>query len=243
MVQTILDTVVSKQNLFDSHCHLQMEEFDIDRDEVVTRAKQAGLQKVVMPGIDLQSSLKALEIAKKYPDFLEVGVGNHPYEADKSTDKCMAEFEKLIKENELVTAVGETGLDYFRSPIDPATQLSSLTKHAKLAKIHNLYLIIHTRETDECTPDALKVLQEQKVAKAIFHCFSGSLAMAQQVWQAGYKTSFSCNVTYPKNEALRAVMAACPPELLLIETDSPYLSPQGMRGERNEPANVTKILK
>ncbi|PIQ79459.1 hydrolase TatD [Candidatus Peregrinibacteria bacterium CG11_big_fil_rev_8_21_14_0_20_41_10] len=242
MKNTILDTTLTPQNYFDSHCHLQFPEFDENRDEVINRARAAGLSKLLIPGTDFESSVKAVELANKYPDYIEAAIGNHPYEADKSTDAQMAQYEDLIKTNPTITAIGETGLDTFRNALDIQIQINSLTKHAKLAKFYNYYLIIHSRETDEVTSAILKILQEQKIEKVIFHCFSGSQETAKTIWSRGYKTSFSCNITYPKNEALLQTFKTCPASLRLLETDSPYLAPQSQRGKRNEPANVKDLL-
>jgi TatD DNase family protein len=220
--------------LFDSHCHIQFPDFDEDRDEVIARAKEH-LEYLVCVGCDLESSKQAIKLAEEYPDFIYATVGNHPYEADKS----MEGFEELISSNpQTVVAVGETGLDYFKNELAPEIQKESFRKHCELAKKFNLPIIIHTRETDECYADAKEILLEVGNKKVILHCFAGSLATAQDCWANGWKTSFSLNTTYPKNEELRQIMAACPPELKLIETDSPYLAPQDKRGHRNEPSFI-----
>lgn len=218
--------------LFDSHCHIQFKDFDQDRAEVIARAKEE-LEYLVCVGCNYDSSLRAIELAKEHPGFIYATVGNHPYDADKS----MEGFEELIANNpEQIVAVGETGLDYFKNELDPEIQKESLRAHAELAKKFDLPIIIHTRETDDCYPDAKQILIEAGANKVILHCFSGSLTTAQDAWALGWKTSFALNTTYPKNEDLREVMRACPPHLKLIETDSPYLSPQDKRGQRNEPS-------
>jgi TatD DNase family protein len=218
--------------LFDSHCHLQYSDYDLDRDEVIQRAKSAGLTHIICVGTDLKESQKALEIANLYPDYVYATVGNHPYQADKSTEG----FADLIKNNPTkIVAIGETGLDYFKSPIDRETQKQSFREHCKLAVEFDLPVIIHLREIEDCFEDAFAILQETNCVKAIFHSFTGNLQMAQKVWSHNYKTSFSLMLTYPKNAELREVYQACPSHLKLHETDGPYLPPQSKRGLRNEP--------
>lgn len=244
MRSTILSTTPTPTNIYDSHCHLQLPEFDNDRGNVIERAKQAGIKKIMLPAIDLSSAHAAIKLAQTMPDYFEVAVGNHPYSANQSTDDCMSAFSKLIESHPtIVTAIGETGLDYFRNDLPAKVQIESFIKHLELAKKFDLHVIIHTRETDTVTPDALKILQEQGIEgeQAIFHCFSGSLQTAEKVWAHGHKTSFTCNLTYSQNSELLNVFNACPPHLRLLETDSPYLSPQSKRGQRNEPANLAEI--
>lgn len=221
--------------LFDSHCHLQFPEFDQDRDQVIARAKQKELKYIICVGCDYESSKKAIELAKQYPGYIYATVGNHPYDADKSMNK----FQELIEANsDQVVAIGETGLDYFKNQLDPKIQKQSFRKHCQLAVKYNLPIIIHTRESDDCYPDAKQILQEIGVKKAIFHCFSGSRQTAKDIWQNNWKTSFALNTTYPKNKDLYEIARSCPTQNKLVETDSPYLSPQAKRGERNEPANL-----
>ncbi len=238
---SILDTTVSAANLFDSHCHLQFPEFDLDRAEVIARAQKAGLSKIVLIGIDQESIEKGTELAQSDPSFFELAIGHHPYHADQTDDDFITYLQKQIDQHPFITAIGETGLDYFRCQLPKEVQINSLTKHAKLAKLNNLNLILHTRETDDCLEDTLAVLAEQGTTKAIFHCFAGSLASAQKIWQLGYKTSFGGNITYKNNSHLLEIARLCPPELLLLETDSPYLTPAPNRQERNEPANIPTI--
>lgn len=238
---SILDSIVTPQNRFDSHCHLQLAEFDTDRDQVIANAKAAGLTKIVIPAIDYETAISAIAIAERDPQFFEVAVGNHPYNADQSTDQQMIQFQNLFDKHEVVTAVGETGLDYFRNKLDPQVQIESLTKHAQLAKANDSYLILHSRPLETTLDDLLKVLADQGNKKVIFHCFSGNLEQAKKIWNKGYKTGFGCNTTYTENAQLQAVMQSCPQELLLLETDSPYLPPATKRGERNEPKNLTQL--
>jgi TatD DNase family protein len=225
--------------LFDSHCHLQYPDYDHDRDEVIQNAKNVGLTHIICVGTDLEESKKALELAKKHPGYIYATVGNHPYQADKSIDR----FEELITNNpNEIVAIGETGLDYFKSPIDHQIQKDSFKKHCELAVKFDLPVIIHLREIEDCYQDALQILKETNCKKAIFHSFSGNLIMAQEIWSLNYKTSFSLMLTYPKNTELREVYKQCPSHLKLHETDGPYLPPQNKRGLRNESGWIAELL-
>jgi TatD DNase family protein len=174
-----------------------------------------------------------LELAKEHPGFIYSSVGNHPYDADKS----MEEFEKMIQENpDEIVAIGETGFDYFRCKIPKTTQRNSFAKHCELALKYNLPVIIHLRPVEEAAQDAIEILNDLQFKKAIFHCFNGTMKMAEEIWEKGWKTSFSLVTTYPQNNELREIFKKCPPELKLVETDSPWLAPQSHRGKRNEPS-------
>lgn len=222
----------------DSHAHIQYEDFDADRDEVIQRAKDAGLKFIVCIGTNLESTKQGVALAKKYPGYVYATVGNHPYEADNSMDG----FEELIDANkEYIVGIGETGLDFFRSQVPHDVQMESFKSHSKLAKKYDLPIIIHLREVDDCYPFAINILKEIGVPKAIFHCFAGTRQMAEEIWSNGWKTSFSLMITYPKNAELREIYENCPLVNLLVETDSPYLPPQKKRGERNEPGELAVL--
>jgi TatD DNase family protein len=223
--------------LFDSHAHIHYPDFDIDRTQVIERAKQAGLTAIVCIGTHYEDSIKALKVAKDNPEYVYATVGNHPYYADQTSSKCIKDFKDLILCNpDLIVGIGETGLDYFKSPVDRKIQQDSFTEHCLLAKEFNLPVIIHLREFSDCFEDALRILKETDTKKAIFHCYTGDLESAKLIWAKGYKTSFGLIVNYPKNSDLRQIYNACPPEFKLHETDSPYLPPHDKRGQRNEPS-------
>ncbi len=245
---SILETTVTPQNLFDSHCHLQFPEFSTDLPEVIERAKAAGLTKIIIPATCLADAPKAIEIAQTDPTFFEVGIGNHPYNADQTSEQCLAEFTQLIEQNRnVVTCLGETGIDTFKNKLSYEIQLEALTKQVLMCKNCDLWLILHCRanpgqETDALATAILELLQKHRITKAIFHCFGGSMTIAKTIWQNGYKTGFACNITYPQNNELLEIARACPPELRLLETDAPYLSPQSKRSFRNEPANIKDLI-
>lgn len=226
--------------LMDSHCHIQFPDFDQDREQVIQNAKDAGLTAIVCIGTNLEDSIQAIELAKSHPGFIYATVGNHPYQSDQST----SEFTALIEQNpNQVVAIGETGLDYFRSPIPKEIQQKSFAEHCRLASKFNLPIVIHLREFADCYQDAKKILLEHKVKKAIFHCYTGDLASAQEIWSHQWRTSFALITFYPSNQNLLQIHDLCPPEFKLIETDSPYLPPYDKRGTRNEPGRVSELTR
>jgi TatD DNase family protein len=219
--------------LFDSHAHLQYPDFDHDRDQVIERAKSAGLTHIVCIGTNQSDSLEAIQLAETHPDYIYATVGNHPYNADQPIEP----IENLIHQHsKVIVGIGETGLDYFRSPVPKDIQQESFKAHCQLALKYNLPIIIHLREFKDTYQDAKEILQEYKVKKAIFHCYTGDLKSAEEIWSNGWKTGFGLITTYPKNTELREVYAKCPENLKLHETDCPYLPPADKRGERNEPS-------
>jgi TatD DNase family protein len=228
-----------KLPLFDSHSHIHYSEFDLDREEVIERAKLSGLTGILCAGTNYQDSVKAINLAKANPGFIYASVGNHPYEADKS----MFNFEDLITENQdVVVAIGETGLDYYNSKVSKNIQQESFQAHCLLANKFSLPVIIHLREFKDCYEDAKKILLETNTKKAIFHCYTGDATSAREIWSYNWKTSFGLITLYPKNKELLEIYNACPEELKLHETDSPYLPPQSKRGKRNEPSFLTEFL-
>ena len=149
------------------------------------------------------------------------------------------DFQELARDKKVV-AIGETGLDYFKEYSPKETQIKVFKKHIKLAIEVNKPLIVHNREADE---DSLAILQELRAKKAVFHCFSSDLGFARKVWNAGYRTSFTGNITYPNARNLREVVKECSLNTIMIETDSPYLAPQKYRGQTNEPSYVVEVAR
>ncbi|MDO8663035.1 MAG: TatD family hydrolase [Candidatus Omnitrophota bacterium] len=239
--------------LVDTHCHLDFPEFDADRDEVINRAKEQGVGYIINIGASLEGSKKSVELSQKYASIYAT-VGIHPHEADSFTPETEKSIRNLAKEKKVV-AIGEIGLDYFKHYSEPRNQLPVFTQLLKIAKDFNLPVVIHTRNAQV---DTLKVLKEAMPVKAVVHCFSGDKVFLKVCLDLGFLVSFTCNITYPaklsnsrrdpalaeidwrdkKAEDLRAIVKAVPLDRLLLETDAPYLSPEGFRGKRNEPAQV-----
>ncbi|PIW47877.1 MAG: DNAase [Zetaproteobacteria bacterium CG12_big_fil_rev_8_21_14_0_65_54_13] len=223
--------------LFDSHCHVDFHHFDDDRDAVFERMQQQGVTRLLAVSVELEQTprLQALVAAR---DNVWFSVGVHPnHEVDSEPSE-----EELIRlaAHPRCVAIGETGMDLFRHHVDPALQQSRFRTHIRAAHRLNKPVIVHMRDADEVT---LRVLAEENIAGCggIMHCFSSSWPAAKQALDMGMSISFSGNVTFKRNDALRDVARQVPDELLLIETDSPYLAPMPMRGKRNEPGFVRHV--
>ena len=224
--------------LIDSHVHLEMPQFDKDREEVINRFLDNGVGLVINIGSNLDSSKKAVELARNH-EFIYATVGIHPHESRNAGVETYAKIENLLK-NEKVVAVGETGLDFFKNYSPRDIQTKEFIKHIQIAKKHNKSIIVHCREAED---EVLSILKNEsaKDIGGIIHCFSGSMQFALECLKLGFYISFSGNITYPKAKNLREVVKIVPSNRLLIETDAPFLSPQSKRGKRNEPAFVQYV--
>jgi len=217
----------------DTHCHLDFPEFDSDRDEVILRAKNQSIDYIINIGSSIEGSRRSLELAGLY-DFIYAAVGCHPHEADRFDEKAYGILKELAKEKKVV-AIGEIGLDYYKHYSGIENQKALFISLLKLAKELNLPLVIHNRQAQE---DTLKILKEAMPVRAVVHCFSGDEVFLKECLKSGFFISFTCNITYRKAENLRALAEITPLDRLLLETDAPFLPPEGFRGKRNEPAYV-----
>ncbi len=224
--------------LIDTHAHLAFKDFNEDIDEVIQRAKDAGVEKIINTACDLESCEKVFEMQEKYP-FLYPSLGLHPYDSELLTDELLAKWREILSSGKVV-AIGETGLDYFKCKVDKEIQKNSFRKHLELAKEFNLPVIVHNRDSDE---DCLDVLQEFPEVKAVFHCFASSLEFAKKIWELAYFTSFTGIVTYPNSDNLKEIVQHVPLDQFMVETDCPYLAPQAYRGKRNESSYVVEVAK
>ncbi|MFA5144593.1 MAG: TatD family hydrolase [Candidatus Omnitrophota bacterium] len=222
--------------LVDTHCHLDFPEYDQDRDEVISRAKEQGISYIIDVGSSLKGSERAVELSRKYASIY-AAVGVHPHEADGFTPQIAGAIRDLAAKDKVV-AIGEIGLDYFKQYSQIENQIPLFLNLLALSKESGLPLVIHTRDAQV---DTLRILKEAMPVKAVIHCFSGDKAFLSECLDLGFLVSFACNVTYKKAEGLRDVIKAAPLNRLLLETDAPYLSPEGSRGKRNEPANVRQL--
>ena len=221
--------------LIDSHNHLHFQEYKEDRDDVVYRAAAAGVSSMLLVGIDPKDSLRALEVARFYEGF-SVAIGIHPQLATTYAIEELYSLGDLAKDPKIV-AIGETGFDLFRSPQSEDEQRAMFAAHITLAKQLGLPVIIHDRDAHEKTT-ALMDEQNGWATGGVFHCFSGDVSLARKVLDEGYYVSIPGVVTYKNAARLKEVVAFCPLERLLIETDAPYLSPTPYRGKRNEPSYI-----
>ena len=221
--------------LFDSHCHLfLMEE---DPAAAVEAARAAGLVGLVCVGIDAESSRRSRELADALPGVFATA-GLHPHDAKAFDAAAGAAIEELAHDARVV-AVGETGLDHYRLLSSPEEQERAFRAHCVLARETGKPLVVHVRDA---WPDVLRILEDEAAERVILHCFTGDGAVTREASRRRYYCSFAGNVTYPTNSALREAAAAVPEELLLVETDSPFLAPQTVRGRPNIPANVAEVV-
>lgn len=217
----------------DSHCHLQGLD---DPSAVVGRAVEAGVERMICVGTDLESSRQAVELAGRHPEVWAT-VGLHPHEASSLATEW-AELEALV-DAERVVGVGEAGFDfhYMHSPAD--AQDEAFRAHVRLAHASGRALVIHTRDA---WPETFALLEEEGVPeRTVFHCFTGGPHEAARVLDLGAWISFSGIVTFPKAGDVRAAAALVPADRALVETDSPYLTPVPHRGRPNEPAYVVHV--
>ncbi len=210
-----------------------MPEFDADRDEALVRARAAGIEVLVTVGYHLEASRKAVETAQRYPQVY-ASVGVHPHDAKHYDDAAEGILRGLAKHPKVV-AIGEAGLDFYRDRSPRTAQTEAFRRQIRLAKEFGLPLIVHDRDAHQ---ETMRLLEEEQAEAVVLHCFSGDLALAEKAWARGYYTSIAGPVTYPKNEALREVVRKARLDRLVLETDCPYLPPQPVRGQRNEPASL-----
>lgn len=227
--------------LVDSHAHLDMEEFDSDREAMLQRAREAGVRTVLAIAVNPDSLEASLPFAEKY-DWIYAAAGVHPHEAKLVTQAHYDKLERLA-EHPRFLAWGEIGLDYHYDHSPRDVQKRVFIEQLDLARKVDLPVILHCREAWE---DCLAILDGHWRASGlggIFHCFTGTAEQAKHGVDMGFLVSFAGNVTYPKAQNIREAAASVPLESLLIETDSPFLAPQGRRGKRNEPAYVAEVAK
>lgn len=220
--------------LFDSHCHLDDSAFDQDRDEVIAllKEKMAG---ILWCGTDLASSAMALSYAKKH-GFINCACGFYPHQTDGLLHH-EAELEAMLKE-EKCRAVGEIGLDYHYDGVLPKAQQQALAVQLEMAQRHGLPVILHERDA---LCDMLGILKEHKVQNGVIHCFSGSKETAKQYLDMGLHISFTGLLTFKSARLAPEAAAYAPKDRIMIETDSPYMTPVPFRGERNTPARVALV--
>lgn len=221
--------------LVDTHAHLDVDDFEEDRDIVIKRAVDAGLVNIVTVGVDLDSSVKALDIARKY-DLVYAAVGCHPHNAKTCKNNDLEKMAGMASDKRAV-AWGEIGLDFYRLHSDPETQISLFRDQIHLAYDLNLPVIIHDRNAHDEVFDVLKEMGKGK-DRGVIHCFSGDVDFAEALIDIGFYISVPGTVTYKKALRIRRVAKTIPCEYMLFETDSPFLAPVPNRGKRNEPSFV-----
>lgn len=226
--------------LIDTHAHLDFEDYNEDRDEVIKRAFENGIEKIINVGCSLERSKTSIELAEKYENVFAT-VGLHPDEI-RSLDvsDLKYELENLIKSSKKVVAIGECGLDYSRIKLDQEKdkQKELFKLHLDLAQDLDLPLVIHVRDIFD---DALNVLKNYEGLRGVMHCFGGSVKEAKKVLEAGFLISFTGIVTFKNAKEVQEAAKFVPLEKMMLETDCPFLAPEPNRGRRNEPAFVRDI--
>jgi TatD DNase family protein len=224
--------------LFDTHVHLNAEQFEEDLEEVIGRAQSEGVSHMVVVGFDRPTITRAMELAEAY-EFIYACVGWHPVDAIDMTDEDLAWIEELAAHPKVV-AIGEMGLDYHwdKSPKD--VQKDVFRRQIRLAKKVKLPIVIHNRDA---TADVVEILREEGAGEVggIMHCYSGSVEVAKECLDMNFYISLGGPVTFKNAKKPKEVAEAVPLEKLLIETDCPYLAPHPYRGKRNEPAYVKLV--
>ncbi len=221
---------------FDSHAHLDDEAFDEDREQLIEKIKSAGVELLLNPGCTLNSSRKAAGLSDRY-DFIYFAAGIHPEELQDYTDENLDRVYELTR-NRKCAAVGEIGLDYYWDISQKERQRELFRKQLSFAWDSNMPVIIHDREAHG---DCLDTVKSFRGLKGVFHCFSGSSEMAQELLKLGWYIGFDGPITYKNAKKALEVLKICPLDRILIETDSPYLPPVPMRGKRNDPSNLSFI--
>jgi len=223
--------------LFDTHAHYDAEQFDSDRDEVLSGLPGRGVGLVVNPGCDIPTSRTAISLAQQYP-FLYAAVGYHPENCGPYQEEELDELRRLAREPKVV-AIGEIGLDYYWEENPPREfQQKVFRDQMALAQELDLPVIVHDRDAHG---DSLAIVKEFPQVRGVFHCFSGSAEMARELVKLGWMLSFTGVLTYKNARKAVEAAAAVPLERLMIETDSPYMAPVPRRGERNDSGNVRYI--
>lgn len=221
-------------SLIDTHAHLGSAELEGDREDVIDRALEAGVVRILDVATDPATSARAVTLAESCPSVW-ASVGIHPHDAALAVPDALDGLESLLVRPK-VAAVGETGLDFYRRHSAPDAQVASFREHIRMAIRHRLPLIVHDRAAHA---ETLKILEEEDAGQVggVLHCFSGDVVMAVKAWSMGFYVAFGGSLTYASTDA-SSPASSVPLDQVLLETDAPYLAPVPKRGQRNEPAHL-----
>ncbi len=228
--------------LSDTHCHLNLSDYSNDLDEVISRAQENGVSRILVPGIDIESSIMAIKLSEKYP-LIYAAVGVHPNEALKWESSSVNEIRSMLSHPKVV-ALGEIGLDFYRNYCPVPIQIAVLNKQLKLTMEANKPVIIHCRNaSNQLLPimlswhlELINGFSPLCTRPGVFHSFEGTMEQAKQLVESNFKIGISGPVTFKNANQLHRLVRGLRPQHLLLETDSPYLSPHPHRGKRNEPS-------
>lgn len=232
--------------LIDTHCHLNLGQYETDQAEIIEEALKAGVSQIVTPGVTLESFSSALKLSEAYPGTFYTAVGVHPTEAAQFTAETYAYFLAQARQHKSVVAVGETGLDYYWDQCPEDIQQEALRRHIHLAKECQLPLILHIRDkngSERAYQDLLDILKEENASEigGVMHCFSGSLSFAREAISQNFFLAYGGVLTFKNAPTLHEVADAIDLQHVVLETDSPWLTPSPHRGKRNAPAYVQYI--
>ncbi|OGJ85500.1 MAG: hypothetical protein A2268_03195 [Candidatus Raymondbacteria bacterium RifOxyA12_full_50_37] len=222
----------------DSHSHLFYPEFNDDLPIVIERAAAVGIKMIICSGTDLQTSRQSIELACTFP-MVHATIGIHPHEASKAKETDLQAIDALC-DREKVVAIGEAGLDFHYDSTDRKTQEKVFSTLLSLARRRNLPIVVHSREAES---EALQMLRDHGIRNALFHCFTGTAAIARKIIDAGYHIGVTGIITFKGATVLAETICTLPLDRLLPETDCPYLAPIPFRGKRNEPCHIPLIIK
>lgn len=226
-------------NIIDSHAHVYLEQFDKDRDEIIRRAQETGIKKILMPDVDSETTERMLEAELRYPDMCVPMIGLHPCSVGKDVDRALYKVEEWLAARDWI-AIGEIGTDLYWDKTYWPQQQEALKVQLDWAQKAGLPVVLHCRESIDETIELVKG-RGRKEAPGIFHCFTGSLQQAQAIVEMGYFLGIGGVATF-KNGGLEEVLTEIPLENMVVETDSPYLAPVPYRGKRNEPGFISEVV-
>ena len=221
---------------FDTHAHFDSKTYDGDREALFAAMREEGVELILDPGCDVFSSRKALDLAEQFP-FVYAAVGNHPEDLDKYSEEAFREICAMAEHPKCV-AIGEIGLDYYWDASRKEEQKALFRRQIEIALARRLPVIVHDREAHG---DSLDIVRRYPDVRGVFHCYSGSKEMAEELLKRGWYLGFDGPITYKNARKAIEVLEICPLDRLLMETDSPYLSPVPRRGKRNDSRNLRYI--
>lgn len=223
--------------LFDTHAHMDDQAFDLDREALLAALPERGIALLMNPGCSLASSQAACALADRYP-YLYAAVGSHPDAADEVEETVLTAYRALCKQNPKVKAIGEIGLDYHYEDVPRDIQRQAFRAQMALARELGLPVIVHEREAHE---DGYRIVEEFPEVTGVFHCYSGSVEMAKWLVSRGWYVGFTGVLTFKNARKAVQTAAALPLERIVLETDSPYMSPEPFRGKRNDPGRLYRM--
>ena len=225
--------------MIDSHCHLDFKQFDGRRDQVIADANAAGVHTIINIGVDLETSRRSVELAEEY-DCVFATVGVHPHDARTMTDAALAELRGMAR-HERVKAIGEIGLDFYRTLSPRDTQQAVFRRQLELAVEMKMPVVIHTRQAMRETIEIIRDYAS-RLPGGVFHCFPGDDRDAFEVIEMGFAVAVGGTITFPNSRMARMATAA-PLDKILLETDAPFLAPEPYRGKTNQPAYIPYVCR